>query len=102
MGVPLLHHRWQECVDHWCVKELLYAQLFQRCVAERLGEYPREAGENSQAAKLFRFTSLQQIKKLDETLKDYIHEAIEVELSGAKVEFKAMSDVDLRRTSYEV
>ncbi len=52
-------------------------------------------GENSQAAKLFRFTSLQQIKKLDETLKDYIHEAIEVELSGAKVEFKAMSERDL-------
>ncbi|QKJ30500.1 YdeI/OmpD-associated family protein [Mucilaginibacter mali] len=44
--------------------------------------------ENVQAARQARFTSAEEIVKLAPTLKAYIHEAIEVEKAGLKVELK--------------
>lgn len=44
--------------------------------------------ENVQAARQVRFTSLKEIDKLEKTLKAYIDEAVEVEKSGVKVQFK--------------
>ena len=44
--------------------------------------------ENVQAARQVRFTNVREIVKLQKTLKAYIHEAIEVEKAGLKVEFK--------------
>lgn len=44
--------------------------------------------ENVQAARQIRFTSVQQIEKMKNTLKAYIREAIEIEKSGLTVEFK--------------
>lgn len=45
-------------------------------------------GENSQAARVMRFTSLTDINKLKSVIKSYITEAIELEKSGARVSFK--------------
>jgi len=45
-------------------------------------------GENTQSARLIRFTTVQQIADIASTLKEYIHEAIEVEKAGLKVNFK--------------
>jgi uncharacterized protein YdeI (YjbR/CyaY-like superfamily) len=44
--------------------------------------------ENVQAARQIRFTSIQEINKMEKTLKAYIYEAIEVEEAGLKVDFK--------------
>ena len=52
-------------------------------------------GENSQAARLIRFTSVQQVLDLELTLKDYIQKAIEVEKAGLKVSFKDPSEQDI-------
>lgn len=52
-------------------------------------------GENSQAAKLIRFTSLRQVTASKDTLADYIRRAIEIEAGGLKVEFKAKSELVL-------
>ncbi len=52
-------------------------------------------GENSQAARLIRFTSVQQVLDLELTLKDYINKAIEVEKTGLKVSFKQPSEQDI-------
>jgi uncharacterized protein YdeI (YjbR/CyaY-like superfamily) len=43
---------------------------------------------NVQAGRQIRFTSLQEIVKLKATLKSYIRDAIEVEKSGAKIDYK--------------
>lgn len=48
--------------------------------------------ENVQAARQIRFTSAEQIAKLDKVLKTYIRNAIELEKSGAKVEFKKTTE----------
>ncbi|MEI9921045.1 MAG: DUF1801 domain-containing protein [Bacteroidota bacterium] len=44
--------------------------------------------ENVQAARQVRFTNLKEITKLKATIKKYVYEAIKVEESGVKVEFK--------------
>jgi uncharacterized protein YdeI (YjbR/CyaY-like superfamily) len=44
--------------------------------------------ENVQSARQIRFTSLQEITKLEKVLKEYIYAAVEIEESGAKVEFR--------------
>jgi uncharacterized protein YdeI (YjbR/CyaY-like superfamily) len=43
---------------------------------------------NVQAARQMRFTSLDEIARLETVVKSYIHDAIEIEKSGAKVAFK--------------
>jgi uncharacterized protein YdeI (YjbR/CyaY-like superfamily) len=48
--------------------------------------------ENVQAARQVRFTSLAEINKLQKTLKTYIYEAVKVEESGVKVEFKKTTE----------
>ncbi|MDN5204631.1 YdeI/OmpD-associated family protein [Fulvivirgaceae bacterium BMA10] len=45
-------------------------------------------GENSQAARLFKFTNIEQVKDIKDDIRAYIFEAIEVEKSGLKVNFK--------------
>ena len=48
--------------------------------------------ENVQSARQARFTSVQEIVKLEKILKAYIYEAIEVENAGLKVKLKKTSD----------
>jgi uncharacterized protein YdeI (YjbR/CyaY-like superfamily) len=51
--------------------------------------------ENVQAARQIRFTSLLQIVEIEQTLKAYIHEAIEVEKAGLKVELKKTTEFNM-------
>src|SRR5258708_14443900 len=48
--------------------------------------------KNVQAARQIRFTSVREIVKMKPILKAYIHEAIEVEKAGLKVNFKKTTD----------
>lgn len=48
--------------------------------------------ENVQAARQIRFTHLEQIIELEEAIKEYIHQAIEVEKSGLEIEFKKTTE----------
>ena len=48
--------------------------------------------ENVQAARQVRFTNVREIAKLETILKAYIHEAIEAEKTGLKVEYKKTSE----------
>lgn len=44
-----------------------------------------QPGDNSQSARILRFKSVEEIRSLESTLKEYIHEAIELEKQGRKV-----------------
>ena len=48
--------------------------------------------ENVQAARQIRFTNVREIVEMEPILKAYIHEAIEVEKAGLKVNFKKTSE----------
>ena len=52
-------------------------------------------GENTQAARVIRFTNVQQIVEMEPILKAYIYEAIEVEKAGLKVKFKKIAEMKL-------
>jgi uncharacterized protein YdeI (YjbR/CyaY-like superfamily) len=51
--------------------------------------------ENMQAERQLRFTNLQEIIKHENTIKEYIFEAIEVEKTGLKVVLKKTSDLEI-------
>src|SRR5271165_2399835 len=51
--------------------------------------------KNVQAARQIRFTSLRGVVKAERTLKAYIREAIEVERSGKKIEFKKTREFEM-------
>ena len=48
--------------------------------------------ENVQAARQVRFTNVQEIVEMEQVLKAYIHEAVEVEKSGLKVPYKKATE----------
>jgi uncharacterized protein YdeI (YjbR/CyaY-like superfamily) len=48
--------------------------------------------ENVQAGRQVRFTNAQEIAKMEVVLKSYIHDAIEVEKTGSKVNFKKTTE----------
>ena len=52
-------------------------------------------GENSQAARLLKFTSVEQIVTNEAAIRVLIREAVEVERSGLKVQFKSISEHDV-------
>jgi len=49
--------------------------------------------ENVQAGRQIRFTSVKQIEEMESTIKEYIFEAIDVEKSGLKVEYKKNTEL---------
>ncbi len=51
--------------------------------------------ENVQAARQVRFTNVREIVKLEPILKAYIHEAIEVEKAGLKVNYKKAAEFSI-------
>ena len=51
--------------------------------------------KNVQATRQIRFTNVQEIVKMEAILKSYIHEAIEVEHSGLKVNFKKTAEFNM-------
>lgn len=52
-------------------------------------------GENSQSARVIKFTNVKDIKEKEAVLKAYIFEAIEVEKAGLKVDTSASKDITL-------
>lgn len=48
----------------------------------------KKPGENTQAARQIRFTNVREIAAMKSVLKAYIHEAVDVEKAGLKVNFK--------------
>ena len=49
-------------------------------------------GEHTQAGRWIKFTSVEQIKGLESALRSYLHEAIELEKTGKKVELRKPSE----------
>ena len=54
-----------------------------------------KAGENSEAGRQMRFTSVGEITKMESILKAYIREAIEVEKAGLTVKVKKVSELKI-------
>ncbi len=51
--------------------------------------------KNVQAARQIRFASVEDVTKLEKTIKAYVNEAIEIERAGLKVDFKRTEDFEM-------
>ena len=51
--------------------------------------------KNVQAARQIRFSRVQEVAKLEKTVKAYVREAIEIERAGVKVQFKKTEDMEM-------
>ncbi|MBL7895351.1 MAG: DUF1801 domain-containing protein [Bacteroidia bacterium] len=69
-------------------KEYCSVSFFKGALLKDAKKLLSTPGENSQAARQFRFTSVKEIEKLSTNIKAYIKEAIELEKQGKKIEFK--------------
>ncbi|MEZ4908186.1 MAG: DUF1801 domain-containing protein [Saprospiraceae bacterium] len=52
-------------------------------------------GENTQAARIIKFYNIQDIKNSENKIKGFIKQAIEIEKSGGKIEFKKTSEYEM-------
>lgn len=71
-----------------CFKGCLGLMFFKGTLLKDPKEVLVENGPNSQAARRMEFRSVQDVVRLKSTIKAYIKEAIALEVSGQKVEFK--------------
>lgn len=55
----------------------------------------KKTGKNTRVGRQFRFTSIQEIVENESNIKVYIHEAIEVEKSGLKVELNDNTELNM-------
>jgi uncharacterized protein YdeI (YjbR/CyaY-like superfamily) len=69
-------------------KEYAFLSFFKGSLLKDSNEILHKPGENSQAVRVMKFTNINEIQKLESFIKDYIDEAIAIEKSGLKVEFK--------------
>lgn len=74
-------------------KENCFISFFKGALLQDQEKLLVSPGENSQSARMIKFTNTDQISELTPILKAYIFEAIEAEKSGLKVELK--KDVEL-------
>lgn len=74
-------------------KENCFINFFKGALLQDQEKLLVSPGENSQSAKMIKFTNTDQISELTPILKAYIFEAIELEKAGLKVELK--KDVEL-------
>jgi uncharacterized protein YdeI (YjbR/CyaY-like superfamily) len=73
-------------------KEYLALMFFKGALLKDANGILIKPGENTQAGRQIRFTNSQEIVEMEPILKAYIHEAIEVEKAGLKVNFKPTTE----------
>jgi len=88
-GVPCYTFQKKNVVILSALKEYCAVSFFKGALLKDPKGVLEKAGENTQAARVIRFTNVRQIAKMKSTLKAYIGEAIEIEKAGLKVSFKA-------------
>ncbi|MFZ5554077.1 MAG: YdeI/OmpD-associated family protein [Bacteroidota bacterium] len=91
-GVPCYTHNNKNVIMIAAFREYCGISFFKGALLSDPHKLLEFAGENSQSSKLLKFTNVKQVEKLEKTIKEYIQEAILVEDSGMKVEFKKITE----------
>ena len=78
-----------------CLKDYCAISFFKGAMLKDPKGILLKPGENTQSARLIRFTNPQQVEELEPTLRAYVQEAIDVEKAGLKVELKKITDFEI-------
>ncbi len=91
-GVPCYTFEWNNVVIVSAFNEYCSISFFKGVLLKDTNKILSKQGENSQSGRLIKFTDVKKIIKLESVIKDYIHEAVEIEKAGLKVEYKDVSE----------
>lgn len=94
-GVPCYTFEKNNVVIIGAFKEFCVLSFFKGALLKDAEKILIKPGENSQAARVVRFTDARKIVENEKILKDYVREAIEVERSGLKIKFKDVSEFEM-------
>lgn len=87
-GTPCFTHQNKNILMISALKEYCCISFFKGVLLSDSKNLLSKPGPNSQAVKLFKFTGLQDIQQLENEIRAYIYEAIEIEKKGLKVPYK--------------
>lgn len=87
-GVPVYTHEGKNIVIISALKDCVTFGFFKGVLLQDDAKILEKQGESVQSARIIRFTTVDRIKSLALLLKEYVKEAVALEMSGAKVEFK--------------
>ncbi len=87
-GVPCYTFKGSNVIIVSALKEYATLSFFKGALLNDAHKLLDKPGENSQASRLIRFTSVEEIVGKEAIIKAYIFEAVEVEKAGLKVKFK--------------
>jgi uncharacterized protein YdeI (YjbR/CyaY-like superfamily) len=76
------------------LKDCCTLGFFKGALLQDTHQLLHKPGENTQSARTIRFTTAEQIDVLEQVLKSYIAQAIEVEKAGLKVEFQKADSIE--------
>lgn len=91
-GVPVYTYQKHNIIIIGAFKENCVLSFFKGALLQDEENILKFPGENSQSAKVIRFTDVKLIQKLETVLKAYIFEAIEIEKAGLKVTPKKLEE----------
>ncbi len=87
-GVPCYAYKKKNIVLIHVFKEYCALLFFKGVLLNDAKNILIQQTENVQSARQIRFTGLQQLVKLERTIRSYVYEAIEIETAGLKVPMK--------------
>ncbi|UZR96101.1 YdeI/OmpD-associated family protein [Chondrinema litorale] len=93
-GVPCYTFQSKNVLILSAFKEYCSINFFKGALLKDPKSILQKPGENTQAARLIKFTKVQQVIDLEETIKTYILEAIEIEKAGLTVDFKKKNEIE--------
>lgn len=91
-GVPCYTFQKNNIVLISAFKEYCVLSFFKGALLKDTNKILIKPGDNTQSARSIRFINLQEVIGIETVLKSYIQEAIEIEKSGLKVEFKKVEE----------
>ncbi len=94
-GVPCYTYQNRNIVLMSAFKNYCTISFFKGVLLKNTHDILDKPGENSQSVRQIRFTDSDNITELDSVLKAYINEAVEIEKSRLKVNFKAKKELVL-------
>lgn len=94
-GVPCYTFEGNNIAVVSAFKEFCSLSFFKGSLLKDADGILSKQGENSQAARLVKFTEVRQITEKESILKAYIKEAVEIEKAGLKVAFKDISEYEI-------
>ncbi|NVN18256.1 hypothetical protein GUA46_07880 [Muricauda sp. HICW] len=94
-SVPCYTHNGHVIVMVAAFKENATLSFFKGALLKDENRILKKPGKNSQAGRVIRFTNIEEIIALEDVLKTYIFEALEVDEQGKKVTYKNIRDYEV-------